>query len=67
MVYLMSKDKDGPAHGLEAIKTVFSDTKSLNITGSALQDAFAVGYGTEEIIEVIQSYKTWSLLQINGF
>jgi motility quorum-sensing regulator / GCU-specific mRNA interferase toxin len=57
MVYLMSKDKNGSAHGLEAIKTVFSDTKSLNITGSALQDAFAVGYGTEEIIEVIQSIK----------
>jgi motility quorum-sensing regulator / GCU-specific mRNA interferase toxin len=57
MVYIMSTDKAGPTHDLEAIKTVFSDSKSLNITGSALRDAFALGYGTQEIVDVIQAMK----------
>lgn len=55
MVYLMSQEENKPTHDLDAIKSVFSDTKNLNITGSALRDAAALGYGSEEIIEVIQS------------
>ena len=51
----MSQSKNGPRHDLKAIKEVFSDTKNLNITGSALRDAAALGYGSEEIVEVIQS------------
>ena len=50
--------KDGPTHDLEAIKAVFSEIKNLNITGSALRDAAALGYGREEIVEVIQSMET---------
>lgn len=54
----------GPSHDLEAIKAACSDARRLNITGSALRDAAALGYGSEEIVEVIQgigavhSYKT---------
>jgi motility quorum-sensing regulator/GCU-specific mRNA interferase toxin len=48
-------EKHRPTHDLEAIKSVFSDTNNLNITGTALRDAAALGYGSEEIIEVIQS------------
>jgi motility quorum-sensing regulator / GCU-specific mRNA interferase toxin len=51
----VSPIKNSPRHDLSAIKEVFSDTKSLNITGSALRDAAALGYGSEEIVEVIQS------------
>jgi motility quorum-sensing regulator / GCU-specific mRNA interferase toxin len=54
----MTKAKDGPTHDLETIKVVFSDTKGLSITGSALKDAAALGYGSEEIIEVIQSIES---------
>jgi motility quorum-sensing regulator/GCU-specific mRNA interferase toxin len=45
----------GPTHDLEEIKKVFSDAKSLNITGSALRDAAALGYGSEDILEIIRS------------
>jgi motility quorum-sensing regulator/GCU-specific mRNA interferase toxin len=40
---------------LAKIKSVFSSKKRLNITGSALRDAAALGYGSAEILEVIQS------------
>jgi motility quorum-sensing regulator / GCU-specific mRNA interferase toxin len=72
MVYLMPEQKDRPTHDLEAIKAVFSDTKNLNITGSALRDAAAIGYGSEEIIEVIQTieaghfYKTMASEKVPG-
>jgi motility quorum-sensing regulator / GCU-specific mRNA interferase toxin len=55
MVYTGVPDQEYPRHDLKAIKEVFSDTKRLSITGSALKDAAALGYGSEEIIEVIQS------------
>jgi motility quorum-sensing regulator / GCU-specific mRNA interferase toxin len=45
---------NGPTHDLEAIKAACADTRSLNITGAALRDAAALGYGSEEIVEVIQ-------------
>ena len=51
----MPQTKRGPTHELETIKRVFSDTQGLSMTGSALRDAAALGYGSEEIIEVIQS------------
>jgi hypothetical protein len=74
MVYLMSDVKeDGPTHDLETIKSVFSSTKNLNITGSAIRDAAALGYGSEEIIEVIQAIeeghliRRWHLKRCPGF
>jgi motility quorum-sensing regulator/GCU-specific mRNA interferase toxin len=51
----MAEPDSGPRHNLEKIKSVFSTRKSLNITGSALRDAASLGYGSEEIIAVIQS------------
>lgn len=50
----MTPSNDRPTHDLKAIKARFSVTRRLNITGSALRDAAALGYGSEEIIEVIQ-------------
>lgn len=55
MVYLTMTDGDRPTHDLEKIKTVFSNTTNLNVTGTALRDAFAQGYGRQEIVDVIQT------------
>jgi motility quorum-sensing regulator/GCU-specific mRNA interferase toxin len=56
MVYLAMTD-GGPTHDLEKIKTVFSNTTDLNVTGTALRNAFALGYGRQEIVDVIQTIK----------
>jgi motility quorum-sensing regulator / GCU-specific mRNA interferase toxin len=55
MVYLVSSGKHQPTHDLSAIQAACSDGKTLNITGSAIRDAAAAGYGSNEIVEVIQS------------
>jgi|SRR4051812_18206885 motility quorum-sensing regulator/GCU-specific mRNA interferase toxin len=57
MVYLGMIHSDRPTHRLEAIKAVFSSTADLNVTGTALRDAFALGYGRQEIVDLIQSIK----------
>jgi hypothetical protein len=44
-----------PTHDLEAIKAAFSQAGDLNLTGTALRDAFALGYGRQEIVDVIQT------------
>jgi motility quorum-sensing regulator/GCU-specific mRNA interferase toxin len=48
-------DGDQPTHDLQAIKAVFSNTTDLNVTGTALRGAFALGYGRQEIVDVIQT------------
>jgi motility quorum-sensing regulator/GCU-specific mRNA interferase toxin len=50
-------DDDRSTHDLEAIKAVFSNTNDLNVTSTALQAAFALGYGRQEIVDVIQTIK----------
>jgi motility quorum-sensing regulator/GCU-specific mRNA interferase toxin len=50
-------DGDRPTHDLEAIKATFSNTTGLNVTGTALRNAFALGYGRQEIVDVIQTIK----------
>jgi motility quorum-sensing regulator/GCU-specific mRNA interferase toxin len=50
-------DGDRLTHDLEAIKSVFSKPADLNVTGTALRDAFALGYGRQEIVDVIQTIK----------
>jgi motility quorum-sensing regulator/GCU-specific mRNA interferase toxin len=54
MVYLFMA-RNEPAHDLEAIKTAFLRADRLNLTGTALRDAFALGYGRQEIVDVIQT------------
>src|SRR5947209_15644084 len=48
-------DGGRPTYDLETIKTVFSNASALNVTGTALRDAFALGYGRQEIVDVIQT------------
>src|ERR1051326_1908542 len=50
-------DGDRPTHDLQQIKSAFSKPADLNVTGRALRDAFALGYGRQEIVEVIQAIK----------
>ena len=47
--------RNKPTHDLAAIQSAFSDATGLNITGTALRDAAALGYGSEDIIRTIQS------------
>jgi motility quorum-sensing regulator/GCU-specific mRNA interferase toxin len=44
-----------PTHDLEAIKAAFLQADDLNLTGTALRDAFALGYGRQQIVDVIQT------------
>ena len=48
-------EKRKPTYDLDAIKSTFSNAKGLNVTGSAIRSAAALGCGSAEIIEVIQS------------
>src|ERR1051325_4746302 len=50
-------DGDRPTHSLEAIRAVFSKPEDLNVTGMALRNAFGLGYGRQEIVDVIQTIK----------
>jgi motility quorum-sensing regulator / GCU-specific mRNA interferase toxin len=46
-----------PTHDLEANKAAFLQAGNLNLTGTALRNAFALGYGRQEIVDVIQTIK----------
>jgi len=49
-------EKKKPHHALEAIKLAFSTGKGL-FTRVAIQNAAALGYGSEEIVVIIQTIK----------
>lgn len=50
-------EKRKPTYDLDAIKSTFSTAKRLNITGSAIRSAAALGFGGAEIVQTIQSIK----------
>lgn len=54
MVYLMI-EKQVPHFDLEKIKAAFSDPSKLIATNTAIKDAAALGYGTEEIAVITQT------------
>jgi motility quorum-sensing regulator/GCU-specific mRNA interferase toxin len=56
MVYLYMTEKKAPHHDLEAIKSAFSKGNGL-FTWVATEDAATLGYGTEEIVAIIQTMK----------
>jgi len=47
-------DKRKPTYDLEAFKTAFASVDRLNVTGSALRTAAALGFGRTEIVATIQ-------------
>jgi motility quorum-sensing regulator/GCU-specific mRNA interferase toxin len=48
-------EKSVPRYHLEAIKSVFSTSSELIATKTALQDAASLGYGSREIVTILQT------------
>ncbi len=48
-------DKKKPTYNLDAFKQAFSTVMALNITSTAIQDAFALGFGKKEILATLQT------------
>lgn len=48
-------EKRKPTYDLDAIKSTFNSSKNLNATGSAILGAANLGFGSNDIITVIQS------------
>lgn len=48
-------EKRKPTYDLDAIKSTFDTARNLNVTGSAIRSAAALGFGSTEIVQVIQS------------
>jgi len=46
-------EKRKPTYDIAAVKAVFSTVERLNVTGSALKGAAALGYGRSEIVATI--------------
>ncbi len=44
-----------PIHDLDAIKSTFCTPEQLRSTGTAIRTAAELGFGSEEIVSVIQS------------
>jgi motility quorum-sensing regulator / GCU-specific mRNA interferase toxin len=51
----MMAEKRKPTYDLEAFKTAFDAEDKLQITGSALKSAAAIGFGRAEIVATIQT------------
>ncbi len=49
------QEKRKPTYDLDAFKTTFSSAGRLNLTGRALRDAVALGFGRAEIVATIQT------------
>ncbi len=47
--------KRKPHHDLGAIQAKFADVDSLDITGTALRGAQAIGYSLEDVVDVVQA------------
>ncbi|MEQ1811550.1 MAG: type II toxin-antitoxin system MqsR family toxin [Terricaulis sp.] len=48
-------EKLKPTYDLEAFKAAFSTEDALSVTGTALKDAAALGFGRSEIVATIQT------------
>lgn len=53
MVAMSEKRK--PTYDLKAVQAAFATTEGLQATGSAIRDAAALGFGSVEIVDTIQS------------
>lgn len=51
-------EKLKPAHDLDAIKSTFCTSDRLRATGTAIRTAVELGFGSEEIVCVIQSIES---------
>ena len=55
MVYFNVAEKQSPHFDLEEIKSAFSTASGLIATKTSLRDAAALGYGSEEIVAIVQT------------
>lgn len=55
MVLYIAMEKRKPTYDLEAFKTAFSAVERLNVTGTAIRSAAALGFGRAEIVATIQT------------
>lgn len=51
-------EKRKPTYDLKAIKAAFATAASLRVTGSAIRDATALGFGSGAIVDIIQSMQS---------
>jgi len=52
----MTKERQ-PTYDLEAFKAAFSSVERLAVTGTALRNSAALGFGRPEIVQTIQTMK----------
>jgi motility quorum-sensing regulator / GCU-specific mRNA interferase toxin len=50
-------EKRKPTYDLAAFKAAFDDADKLNVTGTALRSAAALGFGREEIVATIRAMR----------
>jgi motility quorum-sensing regulator/GCU-specific mRNA interferase toxin len=50
-------EKRKPTYDLAAFKAAFGDADKLNVTGTALRSAAALGFGREEIVATIRAMR----------
>lgn len=55
MMYAEMTQKRKPTYDLGAFKAAFAKVDSLNVTGIAITNAAALGFGRAEIVVVIQT------------
>jgi motility quorum-sensing regulator/GCU-specific mRNA interferase toxin len=53
----MMAEKRKPTYDLEAFKAAFATVDTINLTGTALRGAAAIGFGRAEIVSVIQTMR----------
>jgi motility quorum-sensing regulator/GCU-specific mRNA interferase toxin len=46
-----------PTYDLDAFKAAFASVDTINVTGTALRGAAAIGFGRTEIVSVIQTMR----------
>jgi motility quorum-sensing regulator/GCU-specific mRNA interferase toxin len=49
--------KRKPTYDLDAFRAAFASPDTINVTGTALRGAAAIGYGRAEIVSVIQTMR----------
>jgi len=54
-VYITVTEKRSPTHNLTAFKSAMADRSKRNITGSAIRDAAALGFDSDDIAATVQT------------
>ncbi len=55
-MWTMAKQRK-PTYDLDAFKAAFASVDTINVTGTAMRGAAAIGFGRTEIVSVIQTMR----------